>query len=92
MAHMLAKINGVKPELIKQILINDATAHAREGLFLEHLWTNEDNSDEVLFLFKAFDLKQARKFIDKVHSQTLKLDPKARLPVMTYLEEMLNHY
>jgi hypothetical protein len=91
MGHLLARINGVEPELIKQILINDATAHAREGLFLEHLWINEDNGDEVLFLFKAFDLKQARKFIDKVHGQTLKVDPDAPLPVMTYLEEMLNN-
>lgn len=35
MAQLPAKINGVKPEIIRQILINDAKAHAMEVLFLE---------------------------------------------------------
>jgi hypothetical protein len=88
MAHMLAKLRGVKPDIIKQVLVNDSDIHAKEGLFLEHLWQNKDDADEVLFLFRTFDLRQARQFIDRVHKQTLINNPDAKLPVMTYLEEL----
>jgi len=36
-AHILARLIGVKPEIIKQILLNDAPVLAKEGLFLEYL-------------------------------------------------------
>jgi hypothetical protein len=86
MAHMLARLRNVKLEIIKEILMRDATEHSEEGLFLEHLWQNADNQNEVLFLFHTKDLNHARQFIDRVHSQAMQQDPNANLPQMTYLE------
>jgi hypothetical protein len=86
MAHMLARLRKVKLEIIKEILTRDAVEHAKEGLYLEHLWQNADDQDEVLFLFRTTDLKHAKQFIDRVHSEALQQDPNANLPQMTYLE------
>jgi hypothetical protein len=86
MAHVLARLRNVKLEIIKEILIKDAAEHAKEGLFLEHFWQNTDDQNEVLFLFRTTDLNHAKQFIDRVHSQALQQDPKANLPIMTYLE------
>jgi len=63
----------------------DASQHAAHGLHLEHLWQNADDSEEVLFLFRMDDLGGARGFIQKVHTQALKENPKANLPVMIFL-------
>ncbi|MBI2658193.1 hypothetical protein HYX08_05870 [Candidatus Woesearchaeota archaeon] len=87
MPHILAKLKGVKIEDIKPHLKRDAPIHAKEGLFLEHLWQNADDSNEILFIFKTNDLNHARQFIQKVHSEALKENPKANLPHMTFLEE-----
>lgn len=86
MAHMLAKLRNVKLEIIKEILIKDAEEHIREGLYLEHIWQNVDDQNEVLFLFRITDLNHAKKFIDRVHSQAMEQDPNVNLPQMTYLE------
>ena len=87
MSHILAKLKGVKVEDIKKLLEEHAPMHAKEGMYLEYVWQNVDNSNEVLFLFRVNDLSHAKKFIEKVHSQALKEDPKANLPKMTFLEE-----
>lgn len=87
MPHILAKLKSVKFEDIKKSLKEHAPMHAKGGMYLEHIWENADDSNEVLFLFKADDLNHARQFINKVHSQALKEDPKANLPKMTFLEE-----
>ena len=87
MGHMLARLGGVKVQDIKKILKADASKHAEQGLYLEHLWKNADDSEEVLFLFRIDDLSQARKFINKVHAQARNENPDARLPQMTFLQE-----
>ena len=87
MPHILAKLNGVKLEDIKQILKRDTSQHAEQGLYLEHLWQNADDSNEILFLFRSKDLNHARQFVEKVHSQALKENPKANLPQMIFLDE-----
>ena len=87
MPHMLARLKGVKPEIIKQVLQNDAPAHAKEGFYLEYFWINDDDPDEILFLFRVKDLDLTKKFINKVHGQALKEDPLANLPGMTFLKE-----
>ena len=86
MAHILAKLRGVKLVDIKRILEADAPKHAEQGLYLEHLWQNADDANEVLFLFRTKDINHAKKFIEKVHSQVLKENPKANLPQMMFLE------
>lgn len=87
MPHILAKLRGVKFEDIKKLLKEHTPMHAKEGMYLEHIWQNADNSNEVLFLFRVDDMSHARQFISKVHSQALREDPKANLPQMTFLEE-----
>jgi len=87
MSHLLARLRGVKYENIREILLNDAKDHAKEGLFLEHLWQNDDDQEEVLFLFRCSDLDHVKKFIIRVHNQALKENPYANLPVITYLLE-----
>jgi hypothetical protein len=86
MDHILAKLRNVKLEDIKKILTDDAAYHATEGLYLEHIWQNDEDADEVLFLFRVDDLKKGKKFIDRVHSGALKENPDANLPKMTYLK------
>jgi hypothetical protein len=84
---MLARLRGVKLELIRSVLKLDASEHAKEGLFLEHLWQNDDDPDEVLFLFRTGGLNHTRQFIDRVHSQARKENPAVNLPQMTFLKE-----
>jgi len=86
MPHMLARLRGVKTKDISAILKADAEAHAQEGLLLEYLWQNLDD-DEVLFLFRVNDIQHARQFIDRVHGEALRENPKANLPRMTFLDE-----
>jgi hypothetical protein len=87
MAHMLAKLRGEKAEDIGKILKADAPQHAKEGLYLERLWQNADDINEVLFLFRIDDVGRAKQFIERVHSQALRENPNANLPHMTFLEE-----
>ncbi len=86
MSHILAKLRGVKFDDIEQVLKRDTPQHAEQGLHLEHLWSNADDSDEILFLFRADDLDRARQFIEKVHAEALRADPNAKLPQMTFLQ------
>lgn len=86
MAHMLAKLRHVTYAAIKEILRSDAEFHARQGIYLEQLWQNADDSDEVLFLFRVDNLKNAREFIHEVHGKALRDDPNANLPMITFLD------
>ena len=51
MAYMLAKLRNIRLEAVKQRLETDAQEHAAEGMFVEHLWQNIDDVNEVLFCF-----------------------------------------
>jgi hypothetical protein len=51
MPHILARLKGVNLEDIKKVLKIDAPQHAEQGLYLEHMWQNADDSEEVVFLF-----------------------------------------
>ena len=83
---MLAQLRNVKFDIIKEILTKDAAEHAVEGLYLEHLWQNADDPDEVLFLFRTTDMSRTKIFIDRVHSHALQQNPNANLPHITFLE------
>ena len=85
MPHLLATILGIKPDIIKEVLENDAPFHAEHGMYLEHLWQNADVDSEVLFLFKIDEVEKTRLLIDRLHSNALKADPSANLPIMKYL-------
>lgn len=86
MAHVLAKLTGAKFENVKRKLEEDASEHAKEGMYLEHLWRNADNPNEVLFLFRVNDLNHCKQRINKTHAEVRQKDPNATLPQMTFLD------
>ncbi len=85
MAHVLARLRGVKLDEIELVLLSDAAEHAERGMTLEHLWQNADDQEEVLFLFQADDLNQAREYIAELHEQAKKAFPGMPLPVILFL-------
>jgi hypothetical protein len=87
MSHVLARLRGVKLDVIGSILKADAPKHAEEGLYLEHVWQNDDDSDEAVFLFRTTDLAHARQFIERVHKQAREENPGANLPHMAFLAD-----
>ena len=87
MAHVLAKLVDVKFGDLKQKLEEDAPAHAEQGMYLEHLWKNADDQNEVLFLFRVNDLNHCRQVMNRVHTEARRKDPNAKLPHITFLEE-----
>lgn len=86
MPHVLATLKNVKLEIIKEVLENDAPFHAENGMFLEQLWQNADNKNEVFFLFKIDNINKTKALIDKLHSEALNLNANANLPEMIYLK------
>jgi hypothetical protein len=87
MGHVLARLRHVRRDVLAGILKADAELHTREGLVLEHLWQNADDTDELVFLFRSGDLPQARRFIEKVHAEARRSNPDVNLPHMTFLIE-----
>jgi hypothetical protein len=86
MPHLLAKLKNFPLETIKAILEKDKAFHASQGMYLEQLWQNADDENEVQFLFRIDDVEKTKMVIHKLHSETLAQDPKANLPEMTYLK------
>ncbi|MBI2048469.1 MAG: hypothetical protein HYT30_00880 [Parcubacteria group bacterium] len=86
MAHILAKLEHANVENVKKALRQDSWKHAREGISLEHVWTNADAPHEVQFLFEANNLEHARAFIAEVHERARAEHPDAQLPSMTFFE------
>lgn len=86
MPHLLAKLKNVPLEIIKDVLEKDKAFHASQGMYLEQLWQNVDDENEVQFLFRIDNIDQTKALIHKLHSDALAQDPKANLPEMTYLK------
>lgn len=86
MPHLLAKLNNVPLNIIEEVLKKDKSFHASKGMYLENLWQNADDENEVLFLFKIESVDNTRKLIEKLHSEALIQNPNANLPLMTYLK------
>ena len=84
--HLLAKLHGVNYSEIEKSLKADVLKHAAEGIFLEHLWQNNENEDEILFLFRIMNLDRAKKFLNDMNLQAIKANPTVELPEMTFLE------
>lgn len=55
-------------------------------MYLEHLWKNVGDRDEVLFLFKIDNIENAKSLIQKLRAATLSNNPNANVAKMTYLE------
>jgi len=88
MAYMLAKLRNIRLEAVKQRLETDAQEHAAEGMFVEHLWQNIDDVNEVLFVFRVTDLDAARKSVARKHQEARKQNPNANLPTLTFVDEV----
>ena len=86
MSHILAKIKGARLADVENRLRQDFLQHAEQGMFLEHLWQNKENSNEVYFLLRTLDLDRARQFIAWAHATAKKENPDAATPEMTFLE------
>ena len=86
MDHILAKIRGVPFTEIQHTLKNDFLEHASQGLFLEHLWQNQEQSDEVFCLFRTIDLEKARRFIDNKRERENREPAGLRAQEMVFLE------
>ena len=86
MPQLLATLRNVTFETIKEVLENDRAFHASEEMYLEHIWQNVDDENEVLFLFRINSIEKTKKLIDKLHTKALEQNPEANLPNMTYLQ------
>ncbi|TGD58092.1 hypothetical protein [Flavobacterium humi] len=86
MPHVLAKLKNVPLEVIREVLDKDKDFHASQGMYLQHLWQNADDSNEVQFLFRIDSVANTKALIHKLHSEALAQDPDANLPTMTYLQ------
>lgn len=86
MPHLLATLRNVPFETIKEVLENDRAFHASEEMYLEHIWQNADDENEVLFIFRINSIANTKKLIEKLHNKALEQDPNANLPNMTYLK------
>ncbi|MGX7668315.1 hypothetical protein [Flavobacterium pedocola] len=86
MPHMLATLKNVPLETIKEILEKDSEYHASQGMYLENIWQNADDINEVFFLFSIDNIQATKALIHKLHSEALAQDPNVNLPTMTYLD------
>lgn len=86
MPHLLAKLKNEPLESVREFLERDKAFHVQNNMFLEHLWQNVDDQNEVQFLFRVNDIDETKALIHKLHSEALAHDPKANLPEMTYLK------
>ncbi|MBN2731460.1 MAG: hypothetical protein JXR26_03420 [Balneolaceae bacterium] len=87
MPHILNKITGVKLEDIKNQLETDAAGHAEHGMYLEHLWRNADDPDEIFFLFRVNDLGYCKNLMQEIYREARDEDPNIKMPEKIFLEE-----
>lgn len=87
MAHVLAKIKGANSSEMKRKLNEDKHKHETNGLFLEHLWHNANDNDELFFLFRSDDISKAQQFIQSSHTEAYMNNLEANLPHITFLVE-----
>ncbi len=86
MPHVLARLTGAPLAAVKAQLQKDAPTHASQGMYLAHVWTNTDDPNEVLFLFRVDDLNHCKQLMTKAHAIARAADPNAKLPQLTFLE------
>lgn len=86
MPHLLATLKNVPLEIIREVLEKDREFHKSQGMYLEQLWQNADDENEVLFLFQIDNIEKTKTLIHKLHSETLVQNPNANLPAMIYLK------
>lgn len=86
MPHLFATLKNVALEITQEVLEEDEAFHNSQGMYLEHLWQNADDENEVMFLFQIDDVEKTRTLIHKLHSDALAQDRESNLPSMIYLK------
>ena len=86
MSHILATFHGVEKDLIED-MIHDHIKKHKHDMYVEHLWCNADNEDEVIFLFKVDDIEHARRILEKVHEESLHHTRDNTPPEIIYLKK-----
>ena len=87
MPHVLNRLKEVKFDDVRTQLQMDAEAHAGQGIYLEHLWQNQDDPTEVFFLFRVDDLDHCKRLIERRHANIREHDPSVALPETTFLND-----
>ena len=87
MAHVLNKLTGVELEDVKKQLELDASSHAEQGMYLEHLWRNADDPNEILFIFRVDDRSRCKELMERICAEARKENPDVKLPEKLFLEE-----
>lgn len=87
MPHVLNRMRDADVDQVRTQLLTDAAAHAGQGIYLEHLWQNEDDPSEVLFLFRVDDLDHCKRLIERRHANAREHDPNAKLPETVFLSD-----
>jgi len=85
MTHVLAKIKNIPFLVIKETLEKDANFYTQQGMYLENIWQNVDISNEVYFLFKIDNIDNTKRFMQKLHEETIAHNPDAPIAELTYL-------
>ncbi len=85
MNYLIAKINNIPFSVVKEILENDESFFNLQGIHVENIWHNVDDIKEVYFLARIENINNTKKFVEKMRSATLLVDPNAAVAEMTYL-------
>ena len=86
MPHILNKLTDVDFNAVKKQLETDPPSHAEQGMYLEHLWRNADEPNEVYFLFRVDDLAHCKQLTEKIYAEARRQNPDIQLPEKIYLE------
>ena len=86
MPHLLAKLKNIPIAVVREFLEKNKPFHVENNMFLEHIWQNADDDNEVLFIFRVNDIDKTKTLIHQLHSDALAKDANANLPEMTYLK------
>lgn len=85
MSHIIAKLTDVEFSDVKNQLEADAALHAKQGMYLEHLWQNSDNPNDVVFMFRVDNLDSCKQFMEQIHAEAREHDPNANVPATLFL-------
>jgi hypothetical protein len=85
MSHIIAKLTDVEFADVKRQLEADAARHAEQGMYLEHLWQNSDNPNDVVFMFRVDNLDNCKQFMEQAHAEAREHDPQANVPATLFL-------
>ena len=86
MSHVLATFHGIEKDLIED-MIHDHIHKHKDDIYVEHLWQNADDMDEIVFLFKVDDIDHMKQILEKVHLESIKHNPKIIPPKIIYLKK-----